>query len=108
MRLKHVGGLTCRTRSVPVVSTLWRSTPAGVQGSPRGCVGRHPQRDPVWRPRCITTKTPPSALTKQIGLLHDEGEKFSEAIVDHESGKIAKAEPITGGRKATPWPTSRW
>lgn len=26
-----------------------------------------------------------------------KGEKFSEVIVDHKSGKLAKTEPITGG-----------
>jgi hypothetical protein len=25
------------------------------------------------------------------------GEKFSEVVVDHKTGKIAKSEPITGG-----------
>ena len=30
-----------------------------------------------------------------------KGDKFSEVIVDHASGKVSKAEPITGGEDLT-------
>lgn len=33
----------------------------------------------------------------QLSVYTDKGGKFSEVIVDHKSGKIAKAEAITGG-----------
>jgi len=33
----------------------------------------------------------------QLSVYTMKGEKFSEVIVDHETGKIVKTEPITGG-----------
>src|SRR5467141_3203797 len=33
----------------------------------------------------------------QLSVYTMKGDKFSEVIVDHKTGKVAKAEPITGG-----------
>ena len=33
----------------------------------------------------------------QLSVYTMKGEKFSEVIVDHKTGKVAKAEPISGG-----------
>ena len=33
----------------------------------------------------------------QLSVYTMKGDKFSEVIVDHKSGKVAKSEPITGG-----------
>jgi len=37
----------------------------------------------------------------QLSVYTMKGEKFSEVIVDHKTGKVAKAEPITGGDDLT-------
>jgi hypothetical protein len=37
----------------------------------------------------------------QLSVYTMKGDKFSEVIVDHRSGKVAKAEPITGGEDLT-------
>ena len=37
----------------------------------------------------------------QLSVYTIKGEKFSEVIVDHKTGKVAKAEPITGGDDLT-------
>ena len=37
----------------------------------------------------------------QLSVYTMKGEKFSEVIVDHRTGKVAKAEPITGGDDLT-------
>ena len=37
----------------------------------------------------------------QLSVYTMKGDKFSEVIVDHKTGKIAKAEPITGGDDLT-------
>ena len=37
----------------------------------------------------------------QLSVYTMKGEKFSEVIVDHNTGKVAKAEPITGGDDLT-------
>jgi hypothetical protein len=34
----------------------------------------------------------------QLSVYTMKGDKFSEVIVDHKAGKVAKAEPITGGK----------
>ncbi len=37
----------------------------------------------------------------QLSVYTMKGDKFSEVVVDHKTGKIAKAEPITGGDDLT-------
>jgi hypothetical protein len=37
----------------------------------------------------------------QLSVYTMKGDKFSEVIVDHTSGKVSKAEPITGGEDLT-------
>ena len=37
----------------------------------------------------------------QLSVYTMKGDKFSEVIVDHKTGKVAKAEPITGGDDLT-------
>ena len=37
----------------------------------------------------------------QLSIYTMKGNKFSEVIVDHKTGKVAKAEPITGGDDLT-------
>ena len=37
----------------------------------------------------------------QLSVYTMKGDKFSEVIVDHRTGKVAKAEPITGGDDLT-------
>jgi hypothetical protein len=37
----------------------------------------------------------------QLSVYTIKGDKFSEVIVDHKTGKVAKAEPITGGDDLT-------
>ena len=37
----------------------------------------------------------------QLSVYTMKGDKFSEVIVDHQTGKVAKAEPITGGEDLT-------
>jgi len=37
----------------------------------------------------------------QLSVYTMKGDKFSEVIVDHKTGKVAKAEPITGGEDLT-------
>src|SRR6266545_2002096 len=37
----------------------------------------------------------------QLSVYTMKGDKFSEVIVDHKAGKVAKAEPITGGDDLT-------
>jgi hypothetical protein len=37
----------------------------------------------------------------QLSVYTAKGDKFSEVIVDHKTGKVAKAEPITGGDDLT-------
>ena len=37
----------------------------------------------------------------QLSVYTMKGEKFSEVIVDHKTGKVAKTEPITGGDDLT-------
>jgi uncharacterized membrane protein YkoI len=37
----------------------------------------------------------------QLSIYTMKGDKFSEVIVDHKTGKVAKAEPITGGEDLT-------
>src|SRR6266498_964461 len=37
----------------------------------------------------------------QLSVYTMKGDKFSEVIVDHKTGKMAKAEPITGGDDLT-------
>ncbi len=37
----------------------------------------------------------------QLSVYTVKGDKFSEVIVDHRSGKVAKVEPITGGEDLT-------
>jgi uncharacterized membrane protein YkoI len=37
----------------------------------------------------------------QLSVYIMKGDKFSEVIVDHKTGKVAKAEPITGGDDLT-------
>src|SRR2546425_6607543 len=37
----------------------------------------------------------------QLSVYTMKGDKFSEVIVDHQTGRIAKAEPITGGEDLT-------
>ena len=37
----------------------------------------------------------------QLSVYTMKGDKFSEVIVDHKTGKVAKAEPITGGEDYT-------
>jgi len=37
----------------------------------------------------------------QLSVYTVKGDKFSEVIVDHKTGKVAKAEPITGGDDLT-------
>jgi len=37
----------------------------------------------------------------QLSVYTMKGDKFSEIIVDHKTGKVAKAEPITGGDDLT-------
>ncbi len=37
----------------------------------------------------------------ELSVYTMKGEKFSEVIVDHKTGKVAKAEPITGGDDLT-------
>src|SRR5438876_9507448 len=37
----------------------------------------------------------------QLSVYTMKGEKFSEVIVDHKTGKVAKAEPITSGDDLT-------
>jgi uncharacterized membrane protein YkoI len=37
----------------------------------------------------------------QLSIYTQKGDKFSEVIVDHQTGKIAKVEPITGGEDLT-------
>jgi len=37
----------------------------------------------------------------QLSVYTMKGDKFSEVIVDHMSGKVSKAEPITGGEDLT-------
>ncbi len=37
----------------------------------------------------------------QLSIYTTKGDKFFEVIVDHETGKIAKVEPITGGEDLT-------
>jgi hypothetical protein len=37
----------------------------------------------------------------QLSVYTVKGDKFSEVIVDHKTGKVAKAEPITGGEDLT-------
>jgi len=37
----------------------------------------------------------------QLSVYTMKGDKFSEVIVDHQTGKVAKAEPITGGDDLT-------
>ncbi len=37
----------------------------------------------------------------QFSVYTMKGDKFSEVVVDHKTGKIAKAEPITGGDDLT-------
>src|SRR5215510_12639123 len=37
----------------------------------------------------------------QLSVYTIKGDKFSEVIVDHKTGKIAKAEPITSGEDLT-------
>src|SRR5256712_14041181 len=37
----------------------------------------------------------------QLSVYTMKGDKFSEVIVDHKTGKVAKAEPITGGGDLT-------
>jgi hypothetical protein len=39
--------------------------------------------------------------TLQLSVYTMKGDKFSEVIVDHKTGKVAKAEPITGGDDLT-------
>ncbi len=37
----------------------------------------------------------------QLSVYTAKGDKFSEVIVDHETGKVTKTEPITGGEDLT-------
>jgi len=37
----------------------------------------------------------------QLSVYTMKGDKFSEVIVDHKTGKVAKSEPITGGKDFT-------
>jgi hypothetical protein len=37
----------------------------------------------------------------QLSVYTAKGDKFSEVIVDHQTGRIAKTEPITGGEDLT-------
>jgi hypothetical protein len=37
----------------------------------------------------------------QLSVYTTKGDKFSEVVVDHKAGKVAKAEPITGGDDLT-------
>ena len=37
----------------------------------------------------------------QLSVYTMKGDKFSEVIVDHRTGKVAKADPITGGEDLT-------
>jgi len=37
----------------------------------------------------------------QLSVYTMKGDKFSEVIVDHKTGKVAKSEPITGGEDFT-------
>src|SRR5215468_2660677 len=37
----------------------------------------------------------------QLSVYTMKGDKFSEVIVDHQTGRIAKSEPITGGEDLT-------
>ncbi|TMB16444.1 MAG: hypothetical protein E6J65_20305, partial [Deltaproteobacteria bacterium] len=37
----------------------------------------------------------------QLSVYTAKGDAFSEVIVDHKSGKVAKSEPITGGEDVT-------
>src|SRR5436190_555385 len=37
----------------------------------------------------------------QLSVYTAQGDSFSEVIVDHKTGKVAKAEPITGGEDLT-------
>ena len=36
--------------------------------------------------------------TLQLSVYTMKGDKFSEVVVDHRTGKVAKVEPITGAR----------
>ena len=37
----------------------------------------------------------------QLSVYTAKGDKFSEVVVDHKSGKVAKTDPITGGEDLT-------